>query len=165
MVRAMTAYCARPIIFPMSNPTANCEAVPADLIAWSEGRAIVATGSPFAPIEYQGRLYRFSQANNVAVFPGVGLGAMFCRARAITPQMLFVAGEALHAATEADDYAQGLVIPPNRDLREMSVQVAAAVSRQAWAEGLAERPQPDGDLPELLRQTMYVPRYREYAPQ
>ncbi|MHB8995562.1 MAG: NAD-dependent malic enzyme [Armatimonadota bacterium] len=165
MVRAMSEYCEHPIIFPMSNPTANCEAIPTDLLAWSDGRAIVATGSPFGPAEYNGKQYRFSQANNVAVFPGVGLGAMFCGARAITADMLFVAGEALHAMTEPDDYEQGLVLPPNRDLREMSIEVAAAVASQAWQEGVAAREKPAGDLAEALRQSMYVPRYRPYVAQ
>ena len=164
MVRAMSEYCKRPIIFPMSNPTANCEAIPSDLLQWSDGRAIVATGSPFGPCQFNGRQYRFSQANNVAVFPGVGLGAIFCQAQIITPEMLFVAGEALHAMTEADDYAAGLVLPPNRDLREMAVQVAAAVAAQAWEQGVARREQPEGDLPQLLRDSMYVPRYRRYIP-
>jgi malate dehydrogenase (oxaloacetate-decarboxylating) len=163
MVRAMSEYCKHPIILPMSNPTANCEAIPTDLLAWSDGRAIIATGSPFEPAEYKGKQYSFSQANNVAVFPGVGLGAMFCRARVITADMLFVAGEALHAMTEPGDYEQGLVLPPNRDLREMSVQVAAAVASQAWQEGVATREKPAGDLAEALRQSMYVPRYRPYV--
>ena len=164
MVRAMAGYCERPIIFPMSNPTANCEAIPSDLLNWSDGRAIIATGSPFAPYTFNGKQYRFSQANNVAVFPGVGLGAMFCQARVITPEMLFVAGEALHAMTQPEDYAEGLILPPNRDLREMSVQVAAAVAAEAWRQGVAGAEQPSGDLPQLLRDTMYVPHYRPYVP-
>jgi malate dehydrogenase (oxaloacetate-decarboxylating) len=164
MVRAMSAYCDHPIIFPMSNPTANCEAVPQDLLAWSDGRAIVATGSPFAACDFLGKTYRFSQANNVAVFPGVGLGAMFCQARIVTPEMMFVAGEALHAMTEQDDYDEGLVLPPNRDLREMAVQVGAAVATQAWDQGVARRERPEGDLRGLLRAAMYVPHYREYVP-
>lgn len=163
-VRAMAEYCDRPIIFPMSNPTANAEAVPADLLAWSEGRAIIATGSPFAPVELHGRTYRFSQANNVAIFPGVGLGAMFAQARLVSAEMLFVAGEALHAMTEPADYEQGLVLPPNRDLRETAAQVAAAVAEKAWAQGLARRERPAGDLQELLRAEMYVPRYRPLVP-
>jgi len=159
-VAAMSEYCLRPVIFPMSNPTESCEATPGDILAWSEGRAIVATGSPFAPVDYQGRRYEFSQANNVAVFPGVGMGALISRAQAITPTMLFVAGEALHAMAEAEDYDRGLVLPPNRDLREVAVNVAAAVAERAWAEGVAQAEQPDRDLREVIREQMYVPRYR-----
>jgi len=159
-VRAMAARCDRPVIFPMSNPTANAEAVPADLLAWSDGRAVIATGSPFAPVEMGGRTYRFSQANNVAVFPGVGLGALFAQAGLVTAEMLFAAGEALHAITEPCDYAEGLILPPNRDLREMSAHVAAAVAAKAWEQGVARAPQPEGDLKKALRQAMYVPRYR-----
>lgn len=164
MVRAMTQYCERPVIFPMSNPTENCEAVPADLLAWSNGRAIIATGSPFAPIEFEGRLCHFSQANNVAIFPGVGLGALFCQAQAITPAMMAVAAEALHAMTEQADYEQGLILPPNRDLRETATQVAAAVAAKAWELGLARRPQPTGNLRDALRDYMYVPRYHDLVP-
>lgn len=163
-VRAMISYCDRPIIFPMSNPTANAEAEPADLLAWSEGRAVIATGSPFAPVALHGRTYRFSQANNVAVFPGVGLGALYAQARLVTAEMLFAAGEALHALTEPADYAEGLVLPPNRDLRETAAQVAAAVAEKAWQQGVARARRPQGDLKDLLRAAMYVPRYRPLVP-
>ena len=163
-VRAMAETCDRPVIFPMSNPTANAEAVPGDLLAWSDGRAVIATGSPFEPVELNGRTYRFSQANNVAIFPGVGLGALFAQARRVTAEMLFAAGEALHAMTEAADYAEGLVLPPNRDLRETAAQVAAAVAAKAWEQGVARAEPPAGDLKEHLRAAMYVPRYRALVP-
>lgn len=164
MVRAMCGYCPRPIILPMSNPTENCEATPADLLEWSDGRAIIATGSPFDPVTRGGQLYRFSQANNVAVFPGVGLGSVFCGARRITPEMLFVAGEALHAMTEPGDYEAGQVLPPNRDLRETAANVASAVAQKAWEQGVARSQRPEGDLREALRGLMYVPRYRRFVP-
>ncbi|MEN6642856.1 MAG: NAD-dependent malic enzyme [Armatimonadia bacterium] len=160
IVRAMVEYCPRPIIFPMSNPTDKCEAVPADLLKWSDGRAVVATGSPFAPVSFGGREHKFSQANNVAVFPGVGLGALLAQARVITAEMLFVAGEALHSLAESEDYAQGLVLPPNRDLRETAAHVAAAVAGQAWEQGVAQAKKPEGDLRDAMRAAMYVPRYR-----
>ncbi len=163
-VGAMVEYCPRPIIFPMSNPTANCEATPSDLLAWSGGRAIIATGSPFAPVTYQGREYRFSQANNVAIFPGVGVGALLARAQAVTPGMLSAAAEALHALTEPDDYRQGLVLPPTRDLREVAGNVAAAVAERAWAEGVARAARPEAELGEVIRRQMYVPRYRRLVP-
>jgi malate dehydrogenase (oxaloacetate-decarboxylating) len=164
MVRAMSGYCARPIIFPMSNPTEKCEAVPANLLQWSDGRAIIATGSPFEPVTHGGRVFGFSQANNVAVFPGVGLGALFCQAGAVTAEMMFAAGEALHAMTETADYEAGLVLPPIRDLRDTAVQVAAAVAEMAWKQGVARAGRPDGDLQQALRRTMYVPRYRQLVP-
>jgi len=160
----MAATCDRPVIFPMSNPTANAEAVPADLLAWTDGRAVIATGSPFNPVAMNGRTYRFSQANNVAIFPGVGLGSLFAQARLVTAEMLFAAGQALHELTEPADYAEGLVLPPNRDLRETAAHVAAAVATQAWEQGVARAERPGGDLKELLRAFMYVPRYRPYVP-
>jgi malic enzyme len=89
---------------------------------------------------------------------------MVCQAQIITPEMLFAAGEALHTMTEPEDYAQGQVLPPNRDLRKMAVQVAGAVATQAWEQGVARRERPQGDLATVLRQCMYVPRYRPYVP-
>ena len=161
MVRAMHEYCPRPIILPMSNPTENCEATPADLLEWSDGQAIIATGSPFDPVTRGGQVFRFSQANNVAIFPGVGLGSLIARAERITPEMLFAAGEALHAMTEPADYAAGLVLPPNRDLRDTATNVAAAVAETAWEQGVARAERPDSDLRQALRGLMYVPRYRQ----
>lgn len=163
-VRAMCAYCPRPIIFPLSNPTTNAEATPEELLAWSDGRAIVATGSPFAPVDFQGRRYYFSQANNVAIFPGVGLGAIFAQTRQITAEMFYVAGEALHSLTEPADYAKGLVLPPNHDLRETAAHVGAAVAEKAWEQNMARASKPAGDLKELLKALMYVPRYRPLVP-
>jgi len=163
-VRAMAETCDRPVIFPMSNPTANAEATPADLLAWSDGRAVIATGSPFDPVDLHGRTYRFSQANNVAIFPGVGLGALFARTARVTTEMLFAAGEALHALTEPADYAEGLILPPNRDLRETAAQVAAAVAAKAWEQGVARAEPPADDLKAALRAAMYVPRYRPLTP-
>jgi malic enzyme len=159
----MASFNARPAIFPMSNPTANAEAVPADLLEWTGGRAIVATGSPFEPVEYQGRVVRSSQANNVYVFPGVGLGTYACGASAVSDGMLAAAARRLHELTGEDEYAQGLVLPPVAELRSIAAEVGAAVAAGAAAEGLARTPLPEDGAAELTRR-MFVPGYVPYEP-
>lgn len=162
IARLMAQVCERPAIFPMSNPTANAEAVPADLLHWTDGRAIIATGSPFDPVEYRGKTYEFSQANNVYIFPGVGFGAYVCGARAITPTMFSAAARRLHALTEPEDYGRGLVLPPVQDLRAVAAQIGAAVCDAAAKEGLAKRPV-SGDVVAELTARMYVPQYMRYV--
>lgn len=163
MVEAMTAQCDRPIIFPLSNPSANADAHPHDVVRWSNGKAIVATGSPFEPLECGGQTFRFSQANNVYVFPGIGVGAHLCRATQTTDSMLVAAGAAVHEAVEQEDLTQGLVLPPLHELRDVAAKVAAAVVRAAAADGVAQEDLPDG-LESAIADWQYVPAYREYVP-
>jgi malate dehydrogenase (oxaloacetate-decarboxylating) len=162
LAQLMAKVCERPAIFPMSNPTANAEAVPADLLQWTDGRAIIATGSPFAPVQRGNMIHEFSQANNVYIFPGVGFGAYVCGARAITATMLAAAARRLHSLTEPEDYARGLVLPPVQDLRAVSSQVGAAVCDAAAREGLAKTPVA-GDVVAALSDRMYVPQYLRYV--
>lgn len=154
---------ARPTILPMSNPTANAEAHPADLLRWTDGTAIIATGSPFDPVEHKGRMHCFSQANNVYVFPGVGLGAYACRARVVTDSMFAAAARRISEMVEDDDRARGLVLPPVEDLRTIAVHVAAAVVETALAEGVTGH-DIAGDVAAVLREGMYVPGYARYVP-
>lgn len=161
--RLMATHNERPAIFPMSNPTTKAEARPADLLQWTRGTAIIATGSPFEPVTYEGRTHRFSQANNVYIFPGVGLGAYACRAKSITDEMLAAAARRLHELVSEDDYAQGLVLPPVRDLRTIVAQVGAAVGEAAMAQSLAGTAL-GPDAAQSLRESMYVPRYARYIP-
>lgn len=165
--RLMAEFNHRPAIFPMSNPTANAEAVPADLLEWTDGRAIIATGSPFQPLERNGATYAFSQANNVYVFPGIGLGASICDASAVTDGMLSAAARRLHELTGDDEYARGLVLPPVSELRLIATEIAAAVVRAAVRDGVARSPLPM-DPPEALTAhiagVMFVPAYQPYAP-
>jgi malate dehydrogenase (oxaloacetate-decarboxylating) len=136
VVRDMAAHAERPVILPMSNPTALCEAVPADLIKWTEGRALVAAGSPFGAIDHGGIRYEIGQANNALVFPGLGLGVIAARARRVTDGMLLAAARAV--AGLADISAPGAALLPRvADLRATSVAVAAAVARAAAADGVA----------------------------
>jgi malate dehydrogenase (oxaloacetate-decarboxylating) len=161
IVTEMAAHVARPIIMPLSNPTSHAEARPADLIAWTEGRALIAAGSPFEPVSYNGVRYEIAQANNALIFPGLGLGVTVCRARRVTDQMLAAAARAV--AGLSDVSAPGAaVLPPVTSLREVSAAVAAAVARAAQAEGLADRPleDPAGQV----RRAMWEPAYPKVEP-
>ncbi|MEU6589127.1 NAD-dependent malic enzyme [Streptomyces sp. NPDC046881] len=139
LVRAMAEHTERPIILPMSNPTDLAEATPADLLEWTGGAALVATGSPFAPVERDGTAYEIGQANNALVFPGLGLGAIVARASRITDRMLRAAADAVARRTGDTEvaHADAPVLPPIRDLRATSEAVAVAVARAAVDEGVA----------------------------
>ncbi|MEU6370583.1 NAD-dependent malic enzyme [Streptomyces sp. NPDC046931] len=157
IVRAMAAHVRRPVILPMSNPTRLAEAVPADLLAWTDGRALIATGSPFAPVEFEGVTYEIGQANNALVFPGLGLGAIIAEADRVTDRMLVAAAHAVSGQTDAT--APGAPILPLIDrLRETSVAVAVAVARAAAQDGVAHAPV-DDDIGQRVRAAAWQPDY------
>jgi malic enzyme len=151
----------RPIVMPLSNPTSSCEAAPADILRWSGGRAIVATGSPFEPVHLDGATRPISQANNVYIFPGLGLGAMVAEARRVSDGMIAAAATALAGLVDADDLAAGLLYPPIRDLRPAARAVALAVARQAVAENLAGIA-PGTALTAAVDASMWWPDYVPY---
>ena len=161
IITEMAEHVRRPVIMPLSNPTSHAEARPADLVAWTEGRALVATGSPFEPVPYRGVSYRIAQANNALVFPGLGLGVTACRARRVSDGMLAAAARALAGLAEADSPGAP-VLPPVTSLRTVSVAVAAAVARAAQAEGLARVRLDDPE--EQVRRAMWVPAYPAIEP-
>jgi malate dehydrogenase (oxaloacetate-decarboxylating) len=162
VVRDMAAHAERPVILPMSNPTVLSEAIPADLIRWTGGRALVAAGSPFDAVDHDGVHYEIGQANNALIFPGLGLGVIAARARRVTDGMLLAAARAV--AGLADISAPGApLLPRVTDLRETSAAVAAAVARAAVAEGLADATL-DADLAAQVRALMWEPRYRPVKP-
>ncbi len=162
VVRDMAAHCARPVILPMSNPTSLSEAVPADLIAWTEGRALVATGSPFPPVDYRGVRYEIGQANNALVFPGLGLGVIAARANRVTDGMLAAAA---HAVSRLVDTATpgAPLLPRVEALRETSIAVAAAVAQAAVAEDVSTA-RLDADPRTQIRSMMWEPVYRPVRP-
>jgi malate dehydrogenase (oxaloacetate-decarboxylating) len=127
----------RPVVFALSNPTTSCEATPEDVLAWSNGRALVATGSPFAPVDVNGTLVPIGQGNNAFIFPGLGFGAILADAKEITDNMVAASAEALAEYTQKHHVAAGLIYPPVSELREVSVMVATKVLRQAFADGVA----------------------------
>lgn len=163
VVRSMAEHHEYPIVFVLSNPSDNVDAHPHDIVRWTEGRAIIAVGSPFEPIDYKGRTHRFSQVNNFWVFPGLGAGAYLAQARRISEGMLLAAARAVHEALSDDDLAQGLVLPDVSRLREVGGKVAAAVMVAAAREGLAGRELP-ADPEQYVSEWRYVPRYVRYEP-
>jgi malic enzyme len=160
VVREMARHVERPLIFPLSNPTSRAEAIPSDLLRWTEGRALIATGSPFGSVEFGGRTVRIGQGNNVYVFPGVGLGALVAEAREITDTMFAAAGEALAAEVSEAELREGALYPAMGRLRQVTARVAAAVVREARDRGLG-RPLTDGEIPGALAMAMWEPLYPE----
>ena len=161
VVRAMAAHNARPVIFPLSNPTSRAEATPADLEPGRDGRAIIGTGSPFPPLVRDGKHFTVDQTNNSYIFPGVGLGAIAVQARRITDTMFMAAAKALAELSPARDDPHGNLLPPVTALREIAVAVARAVARQAIREGLAS-PRPEPDIDAAIAAKMWDPKYLPY---
>jgi malate dehydrogenase (oxaloacetate-decarboxylating) len=162
LVTDMAAHAARPVIMPMSNPTSLAEARPADLIRWTQGRALVAAGSPFGPVDYDGTRYAIGQANNALVFPGLGLGVIASRAARVTDGMLSAAAHAVASLVDTGTPGAPL-LPQVETLRETSLAVAAAVAAAAAAGGVAARPLA-GDITGQIRARMWQPDYRPVRP-
>jgi malate dehydrogenase (oxaloacetate-decarboxylating) len=143
IIKEMARKVERPIIFPLSNPTVNSEAVPSDLLRWTEGRALVATGSPFAPVSYGGTTFEIAQCNNVFIFPAVGLGVVASRARRVTDGMMIVAARTLaqHSPTAVDPTCS--LLPAVSNLRDVALEIAFAVGREAQNAGVASRTSED----------------------
>jgi malate dehydrogenase (oxaloacetate-decarboxylating) len=161
LVRTMTAHTARPVIFPLSNPTSKSEARPADLLAWSDGRALVATGSPFAPVTVAGRTVRIGQCNNAFIFPGMGLGVIAGGARRVTDGMFVAAARTLSAFSPARRDPLAALYPALEDVRSVSRAVAIAVARTAMDEDVAPT-LPDEELQRQIDAAMWQPVYRRY---
>ena len=158
VVREMAAHTERPIILPMSNPTELAEAVPSDLLAWTDGRALVATGSPFAPVTHAGTTYEIAQVNNALIFPGLGLGVIVSRASRITDGMFLAAARAVAALVNPTTPGAAL-LPQVADLRATSAAVAVAVAAAAQRDGVAASP-PDDNLQDTVAAAMWQPEYR-----
>lgn len=163
-IRAMAQATPRPVIMPMSNPSSLSEATPADVIAWTDGRALVATGSPFPPVPHGGREIGVGQANNAFIFPGVGLGAMVVEARRVTESMFLAAAERIAAEVGDEDLAAGCLFPSISHLRRLTGKVAAAVARAARDAGVAARPLDDDAIPGAVAEAMWEPVYLPMDP-
>lgn len=161
VIRAMKKGCDTPIIFPLSNPSRQVEATPEQVINWTQGDVIIATGSPFKPVEYQGKLYPVAQCNNSYIFPGIGLGVIASKARLITDEMLREASKTLAAASPRANTGSGGLLPAFTELAELSKKIAFNVAKVAMQQGLALELDD-----ELLRQKIddnfWLPQYRQY---
>lgn len=158
IVRAMAAQQTRPIIFPLSNPTSKAECTAADAIRWSDGHALVATGSPFEPVLHGGKRYRIGQGNNAYIFPGVGLGVTTAKIRRVTDGMFLAAARALASVVTPRDLNEGALFPALPRIREASLAVAVAVVRRAVEESHAA-PKVLHRLESTLQQAMWTPAY------
>jgi malate dehydrogenase (oxaloacetate-decarboxylating) len=163
-VRTMAQHVDRPVIFPLSNPTSRSEATAEQLIAWTDGRALIGTGSPFAPVEWNGRKIAIDQTNNSYIFPGMGLGILSAGARRVTDAMFMAAAKTVAEMSPAATDKQGRLLPPVGRMRTVSAAVAKSVARQAQADGVAQKCDA-ATLDERITANVWEPRYRPYRKQ
>ncbi|XP_024971287.1 NADP-dependent malic enzyme, chloroplastic-like isoform X1 [Cynara cardunculus var. scolymus] len=162
VVEAMSSLNKKPVILALSNPTSQSECTAEQAYTWSEGRAIFASGSPFAPVEYNGKVYVSGQSNNAYIFPGFGLGLIISGAIRVHDDMLLAASEALAEQVKQEHFDDGLIYPPFTNIRKISAHIAAKVAAKAYELGLASRlPQPE-NLVAYAESCMYSPSYRNY---
>lgn len=161
IIREMVKHVSRPAIFPLSNPDSRSEAVPVDLFCWTEGRAIIGTGSPFPEIKYNGQLFRVDQTNNCYIFPGVGLALIALQAKRASENIFIAAARALAQIASQQNTAQQNILPSLKNIREVSLGVAVAVAKQIIADGLNQVAVPD-HLEKYLQQFMWDPIYVPY---
>jgi malate dehydrogenase (oxaloacetate-decarboxylating) len=162
IVREMAGKVKRPIIFPLSNPTTKSEAQPDDLIRWTDGRALVATGSPFAPVSYAGRTIPIAQCNNVYIFPAVGLGVVASRASRVTDAMMLAAARTLAANSPALHDSSASLLPPLTDIRRVAAQIALAVGIEAQKDGVAPELS-EGELRQQVLEIQWTPAYSSFT--
>jgi malate dehydrogenase (oxaloacetate-decarboxylating) len=161
VIRQMLASCPRPIILPLSNPSQHVEAHPQDVVTWTDGKAIVATGSPFEEVEHNGKPFEISQCNNSYVFPGVGLGVISCKAKLVSDEMLMVASTTLAELSPGQEDQSSAVLPPLTALPQISRKIAFKVAKAAIAQDLA-REMTDDELLASIERNFWTPAYREY---
>jgi len=161
VITAMKSHCDMPIIFPLSNPSRQVEATPSQVINWTKGQVIIATGSPFEPIEYEGKTYPIAQCNNSYIFPGIGLGVVAANISRITDDMLQVASETLAAASPLANNESNELLPPLTAIAQLSKDIAFAIAQVAFRENLA-LPMSDEELLAKIERNFWKPVYRQY---
>lgn len=158
MIEALASCTKAPLVMPLSNPTSKAECSPADVIEWTQGRALVATGSPFAPLDYQGQRHVFGQANNLFIFPGVGLGVILSELREVTADVFSLASETLANCVTKERLEAGAIYPEIDELREVTAQIAVAIVRYASEKNLGRRIDPD-QINAFVHDNMWYPDY------
>jgi malate dehydrogenase (oxaloacetate-decarboxylating) len=159
-VRAMAKNAERPIVFPLSNPTSKSEATPEDILLWTDGRALIGTGSPFAPVRYGGRDICIDQTNNSYIFPGVALGIIASRSRRVSDAMIMTAAQTLARLSPVEQDRNSSLLPPIAESRRLSRVIAAAVAREAIAEGLSDLR--DANVDAAIAANVWEPKYLRY---
>ena len=165
IIQEMASHVDRPIVFPLSNPTRLHEAQPKDLNEWTKGKALIATGSPFEPVTYNGKEYEIAECNNCLVYPGIGLGCVLSRADRLTDEMIVAAARGLAKLSPALKDPDLALLPDITDVRETSVSVAVEVIKQCVKEGLnrvKDIPKKDDQLKTWIEDQMFVPEYRSF---
>ena len=162
IVREMAKINKRPVIFALSNPTDNSECTAAQAYEWTDGRAVFASGSPFAPVTYKGTKFVSGQGNNAYIFPGVGLGVVISGASRVTDEMFFVAAKTLAEVVTKEDLDMGRIYPALQKINEVSAIIGTAVAKVAYERGLAQEPKP-ADLGKHVRRLQYKPVYKKYV--
>ncbi|MBE4585101.1 NAD-dependent malic enzyme [Vibrio navarrensis] len=161
IIEEMHKHCPRPIIFPLSNPTSRVEAIPADIIRWTKGEALVATGSPFDPVIHEGKTYPIAQCNNSYIFPGIGLGVLAVNARRVTDEMLMESSRTLATCSPLAIHGRGALLPPLEEIHTVSKRIAYAVAKKAIEQGVALEIADDA-LQVAIEQHFWQPVYRRY---
>jgi malate dehydrogenase (oxaloacetate-decarboxylating) len=161
IITEMHKHCKRPIVFPLSNPTSRVEALPEDVLRWTNGEALVATGSPFDPVILNGKTYPIAQCNNSYIFPGIGLGVLAARARRVTDEMLMESSRALAECSPLAINGSGALLPPLEDIREVSIKIAFAVAKKAMEQGVASQ-RTDERIRQKIEENFWTPDYRPY---
>lgn len=161
IIRELHKHCDRPIVMPLSNPTSRVEARPEDIINWTDGQALVATGSPFAPVIYKEKEYPIAQCNNSYIFPGIGLGVIACGAKRVTDAMLMVASRALADCSPMAKDGEGSLLPLLSDIQQVSRYIAKQVAKEAQVQGVATVTS-DSALEEAIERNYWKPFYRIY---
>ncbi|XP_062090892.1 NADP-dependent malic enzyme [Humulus lupulus] len=162
VIEAVSSFNEKPLILALSNPTSQSECTAEEAYTWSQGGAIFASGSPFDPVEYNGKVYVSGQANNAYIFPGFGLGLVISGAIRVHDDMLLAASEALAGQVSKENYEKGLIYPPFTNIRKISANIAASVAAKAYELGLATRLPRPADLVKYAESCMYTPNYRNY---
>ncbi len=161
VIQEMHSHCSRPIVLPLSNPTSRVEATPMDIIRWTEGAALIATGSPFEPVLFGGKRYPIAQCNNSYIFPGIGLGVLASNASRVTDEMLMESSRALAACSPLIQDSEAALLPSFADIQEVSRQIALAVALKAVEQGVAPQ-RTEEQLIERIERTFWKPEYLKY---
>jgi len=159
VVENMSQINERPIIFPYSNPTSHAECTAEQAYTWSKGKAVFASGSPFATVIYEGKTFTSGQGNNVFIFPAMGLAIFATEAKRVTDEMFITAAEAVAEQVTQDDFEKGLIYPQVKDIMKVSLNVAVKIAEEIFASGLAGIEKPD-DLRAFIKDKMYIPVYK-----